>query len=350
MNVALLKKLSEACGIPGQEDAIRSIVIDELKDICEFKSDAMGNLHCVKKGKSSNAKKLMIAAHMDEIGFVVKYIDDKGFLRLHPLGGWDPRQMAAQRVKVHTSNGPINGTLMMGVKPKHMLSPEEANRAAKIEDYFVDLGMKGDAAKEAVTLGDMVTMDRDFRPMGDLYTGKAMDNRIAVYTMIEAMKAAKDHEVEVHGVATVQEEIGLRGATAAGSGIQPDMVVAIDVTLANDIPGVPDQDAITRLGDGAAIKILDGSLICSPMMVQHFVDLAKKHKIKYQMEILAAGGTDAGGVQRLNGGVPAFTLSVPTRYVHTVNETIHPGDLDAAVDLLARYIEDAHSRDYIYKV
>jgi len=348
MNVELLKRLTESHGVSGQEDLIRDIVRDELKGRCEFRTDSMGNLHCLKKGKGAKPKKLMLAAHMDEIGFMVKFIDEKGFLRLQPLGGWDPRQMASQRVFVHTKDGKLNGTLMESRKPKHLLSPDEMNKPPVIENFFVDIGLSGDDAKKKVRLGDMVTMNRTLQQMGDLLTCKSMDDRAAVYVMIEALKAAKSNEVEVHAVATVQEEIGLRGAAASGSGIAPDVVVAIDITLANDIPGIPESDHITKLGDGAAIKIMDSSLICHPKLVEHFRSLAEKHMIKHQMEILSLGGTDAGGVQRLHGGIPAFTLSIPTRYVHTVNETVHGADMDACVALLARYIEDAHNGDYTY--
>lgn len=349
MNVDLLRRLTEAHGVPGQEDQIRAIVRAELEGVCEMRTDSMGNLHCVKRGKSENAKKLMLAAHMDEIGFVVKHIDDKGFLRLQPLGGWDARQMASQRVFVHTRDGVLNGVLMASVKPKHMLSPEEANKPPQIEHFFVDVGLDGETSKARVRAGDMVTMNRTLQQMGQLYTCKSMDDRVAVYVMIEAMKAAGDHEVEVHAVATVQEEIGLRGAAASGWAIQPDVAVAIDITLANDIPGLDPMDYVTKLGEGAAIKILDSSLICHPKVVEHFRTLAEKHEIKHQMEVLSMGGTDAGAIQRLHGGIPAFTLSIPTRYVHTVNETVHGGDVDACVELLARYIEDAHNGEYGYE-
>ncbi|MEQ1823348.1 MAG: M42 family metallopeptidase [Fimbriimonadaceae bacterium] len=345
MNLDLLKKLTEAHGVPGQEDLIRAIVISELKDHCDIKVDLMGNVHCV---KGSGDKKLMLAAHMDEIGFIVKFIDDKGFIRIQPLGGWDPRQMASQRVFVHTAKGPINGVLMSGQKPKHLLSADEAAKSPGIDTYFVDAGLSGEEAKKKIALGDMVTMNRTLQQMGKLLTCKCMDDRVAVYTMIEAVKAAKKSKIEVHAVATVQEEIGLRGAAASGSAIKPDICVAIDITLANDIPGIPEQDQITRLGQGTAIKIMDSSLLCHPKLVKHFRDLATKHKIMYQMEVLPMGGTDAGGVQRLHGGIPAFTLSIPTRYVHTVNETVHIDDVDASVELLTKYIEDAHNGDYSY--
>lgn len=348
MNVELLQRLTEAAGVPSQEDAIREIVRKELKDLCEITADRMGNLICLKRAKKGPAKKLMLAAHMDEIGFIVKFIDDKGFLRLQPLGGWDPRQMASQRVIITTRKGTLNGVLMAGVKPKHLLTAEEASKTPPIETYFVDCGLNAEDAKKQIRLGDMVTMDRKFMRMGKLATCKAMDDRVALFVMIEAMKAAKSNGMDVYGVATVQEEIGLRGAAAAGSAIAPDVVVAIDITLANDFPGIPDTDAVTRLGEGTAIKIMDGSLICHPKLVDHFRKLAEKNKIKHQMEVLPMGGTDAGGVQRLHGGIPAFTLSIPTRYVHTVNETVHEDDVQASIDLLARYIEDAHNGEYGY--
>lgn len=349
MNVDLLRRLTEAHGVPGQEDRIREIVRGELKGRCVISTDMMGNLHCVIKGKGTSPKKLMLAAHMDEIGFIVKFIDDKGFLRLQPLGGWDPRQMNSQRVIIHAKDKEMPGVLMASTKPKHMLTPEEANKPLQTDSFFVDIGMNADKAKKAVRLGDMVTMSRTLQQMGKLYTNKCMDDRVAVYVMIEALKAAKSNDVEVHAVATVQEEIGLRGAAASGSAIDPDIVVAIDVTLANDIPGIPETDHVTQLGEGAAIKVMDSSLICHPKLVDHFRKLADKNKIKHQIEVLPFGGTDAGGVQRLHGGIPAFTLSIPCRYVHTVNETVHGDDVDACVDLLARYIEDAHNGDYTYK-
>jgi putative aminopeptidase FrvX len=351
MNVDLLRELTEAHGVPGQEDRIRAIVARELKPIADLSTDVMGNLIAYRAATSNpSGKKLMLAAHMDEIGFVVSHISDKGFLRIVPVGGWDPRMMAAQRVVVSTSEGFLHGLLMLGVKPKHMLSPEEAARAPKIEDYFVDLGLDGETVKSKVRIGDGVSMDRKFQVLGDHFTCKAMDDRVAVFVMIEAMKKAATHGVDVYGVATVQEEIGLRGATAAGQAIKPDVVVALDITLANDYPGIPDEVSVTKLGQGTAVKFMDSSLICHPKVVDHFRCLAESKGIKYQMELLPMGGTDAGGIQRQNGGVAAFTLSIPCRYVHTVNETVHRDDVQASIDLLAAYIEDAHNGDYTYSV
>ena len=349
MNIELLKELTEAHGTSGYEDAIRLIVRRELADVGSLSTDAMGNVTCKIEGTGgAAAKKLMLAAHMDEIGFIVKYIDSNGFIRLNPLGGWDPRQMNSQRVVVQTKSGPLPGVLMHGTKPAHLLSDAEKAQGQKLSEFFVDLGLSSDDVQAKVRLGDQVTMDGRFSVMGKHLTCKAMDDRVALFVMIEAVKAAKSHEVDVYAVATVQEEIGLRGATAAGWSIQPDIVVALDITLANDIPGVPEADQVTKLGGGAAIKIMDSSLICHPKVVDHFRTIAEEKGINHQMEILSAGGTDAGGVQRLHGGIPSFTLSIPSRYVHTVNETVDADDVQACIDLLARYIEDAHNGDYAF--
>jgi len=350
MNIDLFRELTEAHGCSGQEDAVREIVKRELAPICDIKTDYMGNVIALKPSNTAHGsgKKLMIAAHMDEIGFRVKHISDKGFLRISPVGGWDPRQMASQRVLVHAESGSINGVLTQSTKPKHLMVAGDQGKELTIDDYFIDIGMSGETAKATVQIGDGVTMDRKFQQMGDLCTCKAMDDRAAVFVMIEAMKATGEHAVDVYGVATVQEEVGLRGAAASGSAIAPDVVVALDVTLANDFPGMPDELSITRLGDGTAIKVMDSSLICHPKVVKHFKDLAKANDIKYQMEVLPMGGTDAGGVQRLHGGIPAFTLSIPCRYIHTVNETVHKGDVQASIDLLARYIEDCDNGEYGY--
>jgi endoglucanase len=347
MNHSLLRRLTEAHGVPGQEDAVRSIVVEELKGLGDLSVDAMGNLICHIPG---DGPKVMIAAHMDEIGFVVKHIEKDGFLRIHPLGGWDPRQMFSQRVIVQTETGPLAGLLVFGTKPKHMLTDAEASKKPEVDGFFVDLGLSHEEVSKKVRKGDQVTMDGRYNQIGGLASCKAMDDRAGLYVMIEAVRAMRNHKCDIYAVATVQEEIGLRGAAASGSSVQPDVVIALDITLANDIPGISEVDQVTKLGEGAAIKFLDSSLICHPKLFKHFVSIAENHGIKHQIEVLPFGGTDAGAIQRLNGGKPSITLSIPTRYVHTVNETVHPDDMDACVQLLARYLEEAHEGDYSYKV
>jgi len=317
--------------------------------------DAMGNVIAIKRGRKSGAPgakkpRVMIAAHMDEIGFIVKYIDDKGFVRLNPVGGFDPRVLVAQRVYVHGFTGQtLLGVLMPGQKPIHMLTPEETSKSPKLEDLYVDLGMPAERVRAAVEIGDMVTMARTAELVGDMVVSKTLDNRVSVFVMIEALRAVGETVCDIYAVATTQEEVGLRGATTAAFALEPDVGIALDTTLANDFPGPTDPDHVTRLGQGTAIKVMDSSLICHPKVVRHFRDLADKHEIKYQLEVLPRGGTDAGGIQRSRGGVPSFTLSIPSRYVHTVNEMAAVTDIEATIKLLVRYLEDAHSRTYGYE-
>lgn len=351
MNFDLLKRLCETPGIASREERMRALVIEELEPLTDSISlDAMGNVIAVKKGKSKNAPRIMIAAHMDEIGFIVKYIDDRGFIRLNPVGGFDPRVLVAQRVYVQGYSGhSLLGTLMPASKPIHMLTPEEMNKPPKLDEFYVDIGLPAEKVKSLVEIGDMVTMARTCERVGDMVVSKTLDNRCSVFVMIEALREMKSHQCEILAVATTQEEVGLRGATTAAFALEPDVGIAIDTTLANDYPGPADFDHVTRLGQGTAIKIMDGSLICHPKLVRHFRDVAEKHKIKYQLEVLPRGGTDAGGIQRSRAGVPSFTLSIPSRYVHSVNEMCHVADIEATIALLARYLEEAHGRSYGYK-
>lgn len=348
MNFDLLKKLCDAPGIPGQEHRLREIVRAEMGPIVDrIDCDPMGNLIGFKRGRAAKPKKVMIAAHMDEIGFIVKFIDDKGFVRLQPLGGFDPRQLFAQRVVVHGQDGqPLRGVLTYSTKPKHMLSAEEAAAAPKIENFYVDLGLGAEEVRKQVSIGSMVTMDRDLIRCGNAVVGKSLDDRVGVFVMIEAVRKAASHEVDIYPVATVQEEIGLRGATTSAYSVNPDIGVALDVTIASDFPGVSDPDMVTKLGQGVGIKIMDGSLVCHPRLVAHMRRIAEERNIPFQMEVLPAGGTDGGALQRARGGSVSITLSVPTRYLHTVNEMTTEKDIEATINLLAAYLEVAHLGDY----
>ncbi len=350
-NFDLLKQLCETPGISSREGQMRKLVAQSLRPLADsLEADAMGNLIAVKKG-ADGGPKIMIAAHLDEIGFMVKYIDDKGFLRLLPVGGWDPRVMVAQRVIVHGFGGQtLRGALMPAAKPIHLLSAEDANKPPKIDEFFVDLGLSGEQVKAQVEPGDMVTMDRTCERVGEMVVSKSLDNRLSVFVMIEALRRLQNTPIQATllAVATTQEEVGLRGAITAAYALQPDIGIALDVTLANDFPGPSEAEQVTQLGSGAAIKIADSSLLCHPKLARHFRDVAEAKKIPYQLELLPRGGTDAGGIQRSRGGVPSFTLSIPTRYVHSVNEMAHVGDIEAAIALLAAYLEEAHTRNYGY--
>lgn len=344
-NEALLRRLIETPGVSGREERQREIAREELTSLTgEVRTDSLGSVIGTKKGRDD--VRVMVAAHMDEIGFLVKYVDDKGFLRLQPLGGHDPANMVSQRVVVTTASGEaLRGALQPSRKPPH-LSKGEEQKPPKIEEFYVDLGMDAEEVKEKIRVGDYVTMDRPLEKIGGCYVGKAMDDRVGVFVMIEALRAMGEHEATIHAVATSQEEVGLRGAAASGSALAPTVVIALDTTIAMDVPGGGNENTITELGKGVAVKLMDGSLISHPKLVEHFRTIAEREGIPHQTEILPFGGTDAGGVQRLHGGIPAITISVPSRYVHTPNEMVNASDVQAAIDLLARYLEEAHIGDY----
>ncbi len=345
INEALLKRLIGTPGVPGREEQQREIAREQLGSLTdEVRTDALGSVIGTKEGSSD--VRVMVAAHTDEIGFLVKHIDDKGFLRLQTLGGHDPANMVSQRVVVTTADGQaLKGMLQPQRKPPH-IAGDEANKVPKVDEFFVDLGMPADEVKEKVRVGDYAVMDRTLERVGANFVGKAMDDRVGVFVMYEALRALGDHEATVFAAATSQEEVGLRGAAASGSALEPTAVVALDVTLAMDIPGGGNENEISSLGKGVALKIMDGYSISHPKLVEHFRSIAEREGITHQMEILPFGGTDAGGVQRLHGGIPAITLSIPCRYVHTPNEMVNADDVQAAITLLARYLEEAHTGDY----
>jgi tetrahedral aminopeptidase len=345
LNQELLQRLCDAPGIPGREDQVRAIARAELESLADdVRVDALGSVIAVKSG--SGGPKVMLAAHMDEIGFMVKYIDDNGFIRLQNVGGFDPRVLPAQRVRVHTRSGDVLiGAMQLATKPIHLLSGSEI-KAPKLDQIYVDVGLTADQVRERIEIGDMVTLDRSLVQTGNNFMSRAMDDRINVFIMIEALRAIGEHQCDVIAVATTQEEVGLRGAQTAVWGVDPDIGVALDVTIAGDTPGVSKQDRVTRLGEGVAIKAFDSSHIPNYKLVRHFRDVAERHEINHQIEILGRGGTDAGPIQRSRSGVPAITISTPTRYLHTVNEMVSGADVEAAIQLLARYLEEAHTGDY----
>jgi len=340
MNIELLKELCEARGVPGQEQNIRHIVRRELNHLTdEMRMDPMGNLYATFPGGSD--AKIMIAAHMDEIGFIIKYIDDKGFLRLQPLGGFDPRQLFAQRVLVNQIDESVSpGVLCYATKPTHLMtSPDK--EGPQLDMFFVDTGMPVDEVKEKFEIGGMVTLDRDFSECGQGFAAKSLDNRVGVFVMIEALRKMSKCQFTVVAVATTQEEIGLRGATTAAFQVQPQIGIALDTTIAADYPGGSPEGKVTSLGDGVGIKIMDGSLISHPRLVKQMRSIAKANDIPHQMEILPRGGTDGGALQRSGSGCAGITLSIPTRYIHTVNELVYKSDVQAAIDLLATYLNEA---------
>jgi len=337
LNIDLLKQVSETPGAPGFEKEIRNLIIKEVKSLVDSVSvDNMGNVTAFRKGKEKT--KLMFAAHMDEIGFIVSHIDDNGFVKFLPLGGYDPKTLTSQRVIIHGTKDVIG---VMGSKPVHLMKPEERGKKVEVSDYFIDLGMKKEEVVKYVTVGDPITRERDLIEMGDCINGKSLDNRISVFVLIEALRKIKDKKLpyDLYAVFTVQEEVGLRGAQVATLNIQPDFALAIDTTIAFDVPASQPHEVVSKLGEGTAIKIMDSSAIADTRMVRFLKDIAGKANIKWQTEMLPAGGTDTSALQKfVKGGSVAGAISIPTRHIHQVIETVHKEDVQASIDLVAETI------------
>ncbi|MCB0566183.1 MAG: M42 family metallopeptidase, partial [Phaeodactylibacter sp.] len=333
INVDLLKVICETPGAPGFEQRIRELVLKEVSPLVDkVEVDNMGNVITLKRGAGD--KKVMIAAHMDEIGFIVTHIDEDGFVRFHPLGGFDPKTLTSQRVIVHGKKDLIG---VMGSKPIHLMKPEERNKQTPLNEYFIDLGMPKDKVAELVSIGDPITRDRHLIEMGECINSKSIDNRVSVFILIEALRELKDKEVpfDVYGVFTVQEEVGLRGAMSSAHAINPDFGIGLDVTIAFDVPGAQSHEYVTRLGKGAAIKIMDGSVISDYRMVNFLKKTAAENDIPWQPEILPAGGTDTAGLQRYGKkGAIAGAISIPLRHIHQTIELANKRDIHNCIELL----------------
>lgn len=339
----LLSELTETSGVPGYEDRVRSVVRREMEAFSDsVRTDAMGNV--VGTVNPNGEYAIIVAAHMDEIGFMVRHITDDGFLELDALGGWDARVMRAQRVTVHGRENDVPGVI--GSPPPHTQDDDERSEPPDVEDLYVDVGMTAESVEEAVAVGDVVTMDQETRLVGDHVTGKALDDRICVFVMLEAARKANPN-VTVHYVATVQEEVGLRGAAASSVDIDADMAIALDVTVANDLPGFEAGEHVTGLGDGVAIKIKDSSVITTPKIHRRLREVAEERDITYQLEVLPSGGTDTAAYQTEAGPRPVGAISIPTRYLHTVTESSHVDDVSRAIELLVGFLEsETGDHDY----
>ena len=337
IDIDLLARICEAPGAPGSEKKIRELVLKEIDGLAdEVSVDNMGNVTALVKGRSSD-KRCMAAAHMDEIGFIVTHIDDNGFVRFNPVGGFDPKTLTSQRVIIHGKKDIIG---VMGSKPIHIMKPEERNKAVKISDFFIDTGMTRAALAKQVEVGDFITRHSPLMELGNCVNVKSLDNRASVFVLIEALRALKTSRAkpayDFYAVFTVQEEVGLRGAQVSAIEVQPDFSFGLDTTIAYDVPGSAPQERCTSLGKGAAIKLMDSSVICDYRMIAYMKKTAQKQKIKWQPEILAAGGTDTAPLQRMAaGGSIAGAISIPTRHIHQTIESCHKKDLEACIKLLA---------------
>ena len=286
--------------------------------------DALGNLIAIKRG---GGKKLMLASHMDEIGVMVTHIDENGFLRFYSVGGLSPFSLIGNRCYF------ANGTV--GVFGMEKLDEIKDLSMKKI---FIDIGVDSrEEALKKVSLGDTAAIKREFNDLGNRLVSKAMDNRVSCAVLIEALKQVQNPVYDIYAVFTTQEEVGLRGARVATFGITPDVGIAIDVTRTGDTPKSATMDVC--LGKGPTVKVRDSSVLCTPAVRRHMEQVAKANGIPYQLEVLEAGGTDAGAIQLTKSGIPAGVMSIPCRYVHTASEMVDYRDVEQGVRLIVKLME-----------
>ncbi len=338
-----LEKLSNAYGVAGREDEVRELMKTMLKPyVDEVREDKLGNVIGTKTGKTKNAPKVMIAAHMDEIGLMIKNITKNGFLQFAKLGGIDDRILIAQRVLVHTEKRIRPG--IIGSKPPHILKEEERKKVIQADKLYIDVGAdsKKDAQKMGVKVGDVVTFDAKFAKINnDLVVGKAFDDRVGCCLMVEVMRQLKNVECTVFAVGTVQEEVGLRGATVSAFQIYPDLALALDVTVAGGLPGAEEVEAPVKMKKGPVIGVMDAGLITHPKILSLLVNAAEKAKIPYQLETGLKGTTDAARIALTREGVPSGVLSIPTRYIHSPTSMLSLSDVQKAAKLAVTAIKEA---------
>ena len=355
MNIDLLKRLCETPGVPAHEGRVRELIRSEIEGLFDrVEEDPMGNLICYRQPRSPGKAKprkdkkgetptrVMLLCHMDEIGFLVSHIDDKGYLWLSPVGGFDTRNLFSRRVRVCGHGGDLLGVLNAGGRPTHIASAEDRKKVPEVKEFFVDLGLEPASVRERVRVGDPVVLEEPLIEIGDKIVSKALDNRVACWLGIEAVRqlaaGPEGHAAEVVVAFTVQEEVGLRGARTASFAVRPDIGLGLDVTLSCDTPGVPESERVTVQGQGFGLHLKDSSFIADPALAEDLAQLAEARQIPYQRTILAAGGQDGAAAQQAAAGARAVGIVVGTRYIHTVTEMIHRRDLEAARDIIAAYL------------
>ncbi|MCD5323804.1 MULTISPECIES: M42 family metallopeptidase [Pontibacillus] len=341
--LTMLKDLTDAKGVPGNEKEPRDVMKKYITPFAdEVYTDNLGSLIAKKVGKE-NGPKIMVAGHLDEVGFMVTRIDDNGFIYFQTVGGWWSQVMLAQRVTIMTKNGDLTGVI--GSKPPHILPADQRKKAIDIKEMFIDIGAssKEEAQEFGVRPGDSVVPYFEFTQMPNekMLLAKAWDNRIGCAIAIEVLRQLKgqEHPNVVYGVGTVQEEVGLRGAKTSTNAIKPDIGFAVDVGIAGDTPGVSDKEAASKMGEGPQIILYDASMISHKGLRDHVIDTADKNEIPYQYDVIAGGGTDAGSIHLTADGVPALSITVATRYIHSHAAMLHRDDFENAVKLIVEVIK-----------
>ncbi len=345
----LLKTLTQTPSVPGREDRIRDVIEQTVRDLNlfdELHTDAMGSLIGLRKARPQNGAassdpplKVMLAAHMDQIGFLVRHISDDGFIRVNPVGGFDTRNLFARRVRICTASGDIPGVMNPGGRPIHIATDEDKKKVPEIKEFFIDLSLPADDVKAKVRIGDMVVLDGPFEEIGSSVVSQCLDNRVGCWAQIRAIENLTHHNCDIYAAWTVQEEVGLRGAFPAAYEADPDLAIACDTTLCCKTPGVPDEERVTVDGDGVCLHIMDSSMIGDIKLIEEIEAVAAAGNIKCQRGILPRGGQDGAAIQRTRRGVRTVAFACPIKYIHTVTEMAHRDDLDAYHRLLTAWLE-----------
>ncbi|MDD3792001.1 MAG: M42 family metallopeptidase [Candidatus Bathyarchaeota archaeon] len=335
-----LERLSNAYGVTGREKQVRELLIEMLKPYTdEIQIDKLENLIAIKKGKKDSLK-IMLAAHMDEVGLMVKNITKDGFIQPFKLGGIDDRILPAQKLKIHTKNGLY--PCVIGSKPPHVQKEDERKKVVAFDNLFIDVGAdsREDAINMGIAVGDPIAFDVQYTELcNDKVMGKAFDNRAGCAVMVETMRLLKDIDCTVCAVGTVQEEVGLRGAAVAAFGVNPDVALALDVTTSGDVPGVKETDTNIKMGKGPALTVTDSGLITHPKILCWLQETANKENIDIQLESGLPGSTDAARIALTRQGIPSGTISIPTRYIHSPVSVMNLKDVENSAKLAASAIQ-----------
>ena len=335
-----IKELSNACGVSGREEEVRDLMIRLLKPYSdEVSLDKLGNVIAIRKGKADKPK-VMFAAHIDEVGLMVKTVTKDGFIQFAKMGGIDDRVLLAQKVVIHTSEKSLRG--IIGAKPLHVQKEEERKKIINYDELFVDIGAESREQAKALGVkpGDSITFDVESSTIGDdKIIGKAFDNRAGCAIMIEVMKQLDNPDCTVYAVGSVQEELGLRGVGTAAFKLDPDAGIAIDVTIAGDMPGIREFDTSVKIGKGPTIAVTDSGLVTHPKVFRLLTSCAEENKIDYQLETGLLGATDASRISLIREGVPSGTISIPARYIHSPVGLVSLKDLENCAKLAAFAVE-----------
>ncbi len=335
MNINLLKKLCDTPGMPGDEGKIKEIALEELKKhTSDITEDILGNIIAHIPGEGP---KLVLDAHMDEVGFMVHHIDKKGFIRVTPAGGMDPRVFYAQRLVVWGKK-PLKG--VVGSIPPHISKSGNNKEVPEVQDCFIDVGLPAQKVHELIRVGDLVSFDSELDETEDSVISKAIDDRVGIFVILEALNRKSEQNCDLYISITVQEEAGLRGARIITPVYEPDFVVALEGTVAMDIPGISDHKSLANVGKGPEIRLMDRYLVAHRPFSFFITDLGKQNGIPTQITVKNAGSTNATAMQVTGKGSRAAVVSVPTRYLHSPSSVAYKSDIDHTINLIARLIEN----------